>query len=405
MSAQQNGFRQRFGLSNRALTALLLVVVFICGALIGGQAQIGAAQENDIQNFLAPVGQLYNIIVDSFYGDAGDPEALDAALEAIMESLNDRHSVYIEPEIFAITSSDLSGELQGIGARVSTDEESGDVRIVSVLSGTPAQDAGLRAGDIFRVVDGVDVSTLNQSELVLKVRGLAGTTVNLTMQRGEELLDFVVKRARIIIPSVEGALLEDDIGYIKLLDFSSIAVNQLNDTLTEINAQFLDALVLDLRDNPGGLLQSALEVTSIFLEPGDVILYEVFSDGEEEVFRADGNYAGLNIPIVILVNENSASASELFTAALQENQTATVIGEVTYGKGSVQTQHRLANGGGVRVTIAEWLTPERNSIEGSGVQPDIVVAMDETALPDETASDVQLDAALNFLAKLLRKAA
>ena len=405
MRAQQNDITQRFGKSNRAVTALLLVVVFILGALIGGQAQIGSAQEDDIQNFLAPVGQLYNIIVDSFYGDPGDPAALDAALEAIMESLNDRHSVYIEPEIFAITSSDLSGELQGIGARVSTDDESGDVRIISVLTGTPAQDAGLRAGDIFRVVDGIDVSTLNQSELVLKVRGLAGTTVNLTMQRGEEMLEFVVKRARIIIPSVESALLDDDVGYIKLMDFSSIALNQLNDALTEINAQFLNALVLDLRDNPGGLLQSALEITSMFLEPGEVILYEVFADGEEEVFRADGNYAGLSIPIVILVNENSASASELFAAALQENEIATVIGEVTFGKGSVQTQHQLANGGGVRVTIAEWLTPGRNSIEGSGVQPDIVVARDETAITDETASDVQLDAALNYLAKLLRKAA
>ena len=405
MRAQQNDIRQRFGKGKRALTALLLVAVFILGALTGGQAQIGSAQENDIQNFLAPVGQLYNIIVDSFYGDPGDPEALDAALEAIMESLDDRHSVYIEPEIFAITSSDLSGELQGIGARVSTDDERGDVRIVSVLSGTPAQDAGLRAGDVFRVVDGIDVSTLNQSELVLKVRGLAGTTVNLTMQRGEEMLDFVVKRARIIIPSVESSLLDDDIGYIKLMDFSSIALDQLNSALTEINAQFLNALVLDLRDNPGGLLQSALEITSMFLEPGEVILYEVFTDGEEEVFRADGNYAGLNIPIVILVNENSASASELFAAALQENEIATVIGEVTFGKGSVQTQHLLANGGGVRVTIAEWLTPGRNSIEGSGVQPDIVVVRDETALTDETTSDVQLDAALNYLAKLLRKAA
>lgn len=405
MRAQISAFRRWIGKSNRVLMALLMVVVFAFGALIGGQTQIGSAQGDDIQDFLSPIGQLYNIIVDSFYGDPGDPEALDVALEAIMESLNDRHSVYIEPEIFAITASDLSGELQGIGARVSTDEESGDVRIVSVLNGTPAQDAGLRSGDIFRVVDGIDVSTLNQSELVLKVRGLAGTTVNLTMQRGDEMIDFVVKRARIIIPSVESELLDNDIGYIHLLDFSSIAVGQLADALTGMNAQFLNALILDLRDNPGGLLQSALDVTSMFLEPGEVILYEVFADGEEEVFRADGNYAGLNIPIVLLVNENSASASELFVAALQEHDIATVIGEVTYGKGSVQTQHLLTNGGGVRVTIAEWLTPDRNSIEGSGVQPDIVVTLDETAALDDAASDTQLDAALDYLTKLLRKAA
>ncbi|MCY4105779.1 MAG: S41 family peptidase [Chloroflexi bacterium] len=406
MSVQKNTFWPPFSKSKWVLGTLLLAVVFFLGTLIGGQTQIGSAQENDLQNFLAPIGQLYNIIVDSFYGEPpDDPEALDAALEAIMESLNDRHSVYIEPEIFAITASDLSGELQGIGARVSTDEESGDVRIVSVLNGTPAQDAGLRSGDIFRVVDGIDVSTLNQSELVLKVRGLAGTTVNLTMQRGEELLDFVVKRARIIIPSVESELLDNDIGYLKLQDFSSIAMDQLDDALTNLNVRLLNALVLDLRDNPGGLLQSALDITSVFLAPGEVILYEVFADGEEEVFRADGNYAGLNIPIVILVNENSASASELFAAALQENEVATIIGEVTYGKGSVQTQHLLSNGGGVRVTIAEWLTPQRNSIEGSGIQPDIFVEMDETAVLEEAAADVQLDAALNYLAKLLRKAA
>ena len=405
MRAQIDAFKRRITRGSRAMMALLLVAVFALGALIGGQAQIGSAQGDDLENFLSPIGQLYSIIIDSFYGGPGDEEALDAALEAIMESLNDRHSVYIEPEIFAITASDLSGEMQGIGARVSTNEESGDVRIVSVLNGTPAQDAGLRSGDIFRVVDGVDVATLNQSELVLKVRGLAGTTVNLTMQRGEDLLDFVVKRARIVIPSVESELLDDDIGYIQLLDFSSNATDQLSDALDEMNAPFLDALVLDLRDNPGGLLQAALDITSMFLEPGQVILYEVFADGEEETFRATGGYAGLNIPIVILVNENSASASELFAAALQEHDIATVIGEVTYGKGSVQTQHILSNGGGVRVTIAEWLTPERDSIEGSGVQPNIVVTVDETAEVDDAASDAQLKAALDYLVKVLRKAA
>ena len=391
------------GWGRRVTFVLLLTLVFALGTIIGGQTHIGSAQGDDIESFLAPIGQLYTILQGQFYQGIDDETMLNAALEGIMESLDDRHSVYIEPDIFAITANDLSGELQGIGARVQAEEESGDIRIVSVLKGTPAEDAGLRGGDIFRSVDGVDVSTLNQMELVIKVRGPAGTTVNLTMQRGEDLLDFVVKRARIILDSVESEQLDDGIGYIRLLDFSSKAATQLTDTLLEMDAQFLDALVLDLRDNPGGLLQAALDITSLFLPPGEIILHEVFTD-REEIFRAQGQYAGLNIPIAILVNENSASASELLSAALRENGIATIIGETTFGKGSVQSQIQLANGGGVRYTIAEWLTPERNSIEGNGVQPDILVEWDALEAADDEA-DPQLEAAIRYLLRRLRKAA
>jgi carboxyl-terminal processing protease len=249
------------------------------------------------------------------------------------------------------------------------------------------------------VVNGEDAIGLTYLELASRVRGPAGTTVDITMRRGEEFIDFTIERARIEIQNIESELLEGGFGYIKLYQFTANAREELDEAIAQWDHDALNGLILDLRGNPGGYLGTSIQIASAFIEKG-VILNERFGDGTEQVFRADGSYLGLDVPLVVLVDERSASASELVAGAWQDNGVATIIGVTTFGKGTVQTQSKLMNGGGVRLTIARWLTPNGHWIHGEGITPDIIVEWsdaDRDANPDD---DPQLQAALDYLTEL-----
>jgi carboxyl-terminal processing protease len=302
----------------------------------------------------------------------------------------------MDPETFPMMNNDLSGEVEGIGAVVETVEDTDEVRIVNVLEGSPAEAAGIQSGDIFVAVDGEDITGLSQLDLVSKVRGPEGTTVNLTMRRGEELLEFSIVRARITVPAVEYERLEDDLGYVKLRDFSVNAYDQLNEALNALDVENLDGLVLDLRGNPGGLLSSAIDVASTFLKEGSILI-EDFGNGREQESTANGRYFGSSLPMAVLVDNNSASASEIVAGALQDNGRATIIGVTTFGKGTVQTWQELVNGGGVRLTIARWLTPNGNWIHDQGITPDIIVEWDPATQTEGDGLDPQLLRALELL--------
>jgi carboxyl-terminal processing protease len=262
------------------------------------------------------------------------------------------------------------------------------------LKGTPADTAGLKAGDIFAKVDGEDVAGMSQLELAGKVRGPEGTTVVITVKRGEDLTDFTIIRAKITIPTVESRMLDNNIGYVKLNDFNVHAREQVDIALDTLDVDNLDGLVFDLRGNPGGLLSSAIDITSAFIKDG-TILVEDFGDGSEQVYSANGSYIGVSVPMVVLVDNNSASASELVAGALQDRDRAIILGETTFGKGTVQTWQSLVNGGGVRLTIARWLTPDRHWIHEEGIIPDVVV---EWPTEDrDSENDPQLQAAIDQL--------
>jgi carboxyl-terminal processing protease len=271
---------------------------------------------------------------------------------------------------------------------------------------------------------------LNSTEVAALVRGPVGTTVNLVMRRGVELIEFTVERARIELINVEYELLEDNIGYIRLANFSVDARDLIDDALVELNATDLNGLILDLRNNPGGYLTVSTEIAGLFIEEGpilieefgtgerrtfrvqDGIVYQTFQDGSERPFAANAGYAGVDAPIVVLINEASASASELVAGAWQASEVATIIGTTSFGKGTVQTLSTLPNGGSLRLTIARWLTPDGTSITEMGITPDIIVEMPEPQEADvdaeaaeaptlepeaEELPDPQLEAAIEFI--------
>jgi carboxyl-terminal processing protease len=380
--------------------SLLLVGVFITGFFLGSQngfslAQSGTRLSRGAEQAFEPLFQVYNLIDTDYLDDVAIESLVDGAINGMVDSLGDQFSGYMDPTIYPQMNSELSGEIIGIGVVIETVEETSAIRIVSVLEGSPAEKAGVQEGDIFHTIDGVDVSDMNQTELSGRVRGAEGTLIEITFLRGDALVELQMRRARITIPNVESELLDDGIGYIRLREFNSSSRQLLDDAIDQINTPELTGLVFDLRGNPGGLLTSAVDIASAFIENG-VILYEDFGGNRnEQTFEATGDFAGVTAPIVVLVDENSASASELVAGALQDNEVATIIGQVTFGKGTVQTWQELVNGGGIRLTIARWLTPDRNWIHDQGVTPDIIVEPAPEGSPEDF--DPQLEAAIQFL--------
>lgn len=385
-------------------TVLILAVVFAAGFFLGSHSGTTAAQSiaapaPDTEKFFEPFWEVFNLI-QSDYVDPNDQPVeiqslVNGAISGMVDSLGDQFSGYMDPETYPMMSDDLSGEIEGIGVVIRTNEETQEIEVVSILEGTPAANAGLRPGDVFAAVDGEDVTQDNQLELATKVRGPAGTTVNLTMRRDDELLEFSIKRERIVVPNIEARVLENtDIAYVRLQQFLPEARSQIDAAVAELDVNSRLGLILDLRGNPGGLLNSAIDVTSAFVRDG-TILIEDFGDANEQVFDATGNFLNVSVPIVVLVDETSASASEIVAGALQDRGIAKIVGEVTLGKGTVQMWRELVNGGGLRLTIARWLTPNRNWIHDQGITPDIIVEWTPESFDDP--NDPQLAAALEHL--------
>ncbi|RMG93629.1 MAG: S41 family peptidase [Chloroflexi bacterium] len=339
--------------------------------------------------------EAWDIIEQEFDGELPpEDELLHAIIQGSIETLDDQFTRYIPPEIAARLREDMGGSVEGIGAFVRENEE-GQIEIVRPIDGQPADLAGLKPGDIIIGVDGEDVTGQSLDEVVLKVRGPRGTQVTLTIMRpGEpEPLEFTITRTRFEIPIIEAEMLENDIAYVRLTEFNRNAEERLRETLEELLAQNPRALIFDLRDNPGGFLDQSVAVADMFLPEG-VVLFERNGRGLEQVYQSDDGDLAEEIPLVVLVNAGSASASEIVAGALRDNGRAILIGETTFGKGSVQQVHTLSDGSELRVTIARWYTPSNNTIDKQGIAPDI-----EVATPEDLGgeNDTQLQRAIEYI--------
>lgn len=321
-----------------------------------------------------------------------------SALEGVVESLDDPHTSFLSPQLAADFQADLEGEFEGIGAQVDMNEEG--LVIVAPFPGTPAAQAGLQPGDIVLEIDGRTTQGMDLLEAVSLVRGERGTVVSLQVRRSGEadLIVFDITRGNIVIPVVVTELIQVEgqspIGHIRLTDFGRNSVEQFKEGINELKGQGAERLIVDLRFNPGGLLNAAIDITSQFIDEG-LILSEKTSDGQEIRHPAEGGGVAVDMPLVILINEGSASASEILAGAVKDTERGTLIGTISFGKGSVQRLHNLSDNSLLRITVARWFTPNGNAIHEVGIEPDIYVEWkpEETA-PDE---DPQLDAAVEFL--------
>ncbi|MGH2429931.1 MAG: S41 family peptidase [Candidatus Limnocylindria bacterium] len=355
--------------------------------------------------------ETYAQIKADYVDEISDEELVEGAVEGMVESLADPYSGYLPAEQYEQALGDLSGEFSGIGAEVgmrnladpddlescTSITETCVLVIIAPLDGSPAEAAGLRAGDIVRAVDGEPTAGSTINEQVFRVRGEEGTDVTLTVERDGRELGVTITRAVIELQELESELLGDGIGYVRLSSFTSRATDLFREALAGLFEQGATSIVFDLRGNPGGFLDAADGVAGQFVPAGS-LLFTVESGDDVDRYESDpGGLAQTGaIEVVVLVDGGTASASEIVAAALQENERATLVGEPTFGKNTVQIWRDLPNGGGLRLTTDRWFTPEHNSAAPDGIQPDIVVEAPDD--PDADAdADPQLDRAVELL--------
>jgi carboxyl-terminal processing protease len=345
-----------------------------------------------------------DLVYRDFYGEIPDPRTTTYnAIRGVVSELGDPNTSFLTPEEAAFFRSSMEGSFEGIGARVEWDEARDTVRIVEPFENQPAWRAGLKRGDLILAVDGQEIIGTELSEAIAQIRGPKDTEVTLTVEReGEaEPFDVVVTRDRVELPTISTDTLgaEGDIAYVRLYSFNQNAGQLVRQAVEEAMKRNPRALIFDLRGNTGGLLRQAVVVSSIFMEDQPVLI-ERFASGETESYATEGQAVADEIPLVVLVNEGSASASEIVAGALQDNGRAKLIGVTTFGKGSVQLPHTLSDGSIMRVTIARWYTPLDRSIDGAGLEPDLVVELSEEERT--SAVDPQLEAAVEYLEQQIR---
>ncbi len=373
-------------LAEGALNGMLKAVNVPLGGFVEPTIDKNAPTTDDL---FEPFWAAWTGLHDSFGEVLDDNALMEGALNGMVNSIGDPHTSYMDPESFARINEGMNGEYEGIGATVRQNETTGGLELVTIFKGSPAEQAGLRPGDQIVRVDGEDVTTLAQDEIISLVRGPADTTVLLGILRSGEpdIFDVDVVRAKITVPSVESEVLDGNIGYIRLSQFEFSSSQAMRTALEQMDANHLDGLILDVRGNPGGYLTTSIEVASAYIPSGTIVIER--SPGQETSHAALENAIAPDVPMVLLVDQGSASASELIAGALQDHHRAKIVGMPTFGKGSVQTWRTLSNGGGIRITISRWYTPDGHSVSDVGITPDVevpYVAEDVSGDPDNQLS-------------------
>lgn len=360
---------------------LAFALVFGAGTEVGrGDLQLGShfgSQNTNLPNELdfSSINQVYNLLKADYDGSLDVNKLLDGLKTGLSNATGDPYTEYFSPKDAKAFNEELTGSFTGIGAELGTDSDN-NIVIVAPLSGYPAEKAGLKPKDIVASVDGQSTNGMSIYTVVQKIRGPDGTKVTLTIVRASKHFDTTITRAQITVASVkyheDGA-----IGYIKISQFSDDTVGLVNQAAQEFKAKGVKAVVLDLRNDPGGYLQGAVDVSSLWLNQGQTVVQEKRGSIIMSTEHATGNSLLKGLPTVVLINGGSASASEITAGALHDNGVATLVGEKSFGKGSVQQVDNLANGGELKVTIARWYTPDGKNIDKEGIKPDTAVTLSD----------------------------
>ena len=327
---------------------------------------------------------IYSLINKSYVNDVVSDKLVAGMIKGMVESLGDEHSIYLDKKMYQEMLMKTEGYFGGVGIVLGVKDK--DLTVVAPIEDTPGFLAGIKPGDIIVAIDQINVKDLSLEEAVNKIRGAQGSTVVLSIKRSAEIKDYILNRSNIEIKTVKGEILDNNVGYIRIAMFSEKTATELNKVYQELINKGATAFVLDLRSNPGGLLQASVAAANLFVPQGPVVSV-VHKDGSKEVYSS--NLASINYPLAVLINGGSASAAEILAGAIKDTNAGTLIGTKSYGKGSVQGVIPIGNAEAIKLTIAKYYTPSNVSIDGVGIEPNIIVE-----LPKDAKTDVQLAKAL-----------
>ena len=374
----------------KVLRILLYFIIF--------SMPINVKSSTDVYEKIDLFGEVLEKIKKEYVDDVDQSEVIDSAINGVLQSL-DPYSAYMSPELFENMQTDTQGKFGGLGIEIGM--ESGVVKVISPIDGTPAAKAGIKAGDYIVKIGKTQVQGKSLMEAVKLMRGPVGSSIELTIRRKGEKKALIKKVVReiIVVKSVEAKLLKNKIGYLRLKSFNSNSSDQLIKKIDIFeNKEKANGYILDLRNNPGGLLTQAINITDFFLDDGEIVSTKGRKVIENRRFFAKKGDKLNGKPLIVMINNGSASASEIVAGALKDHKRAIILGEKTYGKGSVQSIIPLSDGGGMRLTVSKYYLPSGESISEIGVEPDIFVEENGSDFQINTKSDNQLDYALSLLA-------
>lgn len=394
MGKREDSPKRKHRLLKIASVTFVASVIFLMGFGFGS-GSISFSSTSNNQNLPAnlnysSVEKIYDSLRANYDGDLDEGSLLDGLKSGLVKAAGDPYTEYLSAKQTKDFDEDLNGTFSGVGAELSKKDDS--IVIVSPISGFPAEREGLKPNDVILEIDGESAYGLSVSEAVDKIRGPVGTQVKLKILRNDGDKDFTITRENITIPSVESRVIDGNIGYIEISRFSDDTGLLVKKAAEDFRTKDVKGVIIDVRGNPGGLLDSAVDVSSIWLEKGKTVLEEKTDGKTVRTFRANGDSVLAGTPTVVLINEGSASASEIVAGALKDNGAATLLGQKSFGKGSVQTIERFPDGSSLKVTIARWFTPNGQNIDKEGIEPDKAVDQSE-----DTNTDEQLQAAIGEL--------
>lgn len=379
-----------------ALVTSIITTIFVYQKITGTTDIKSIVSSGSNSGLELTLSKIRTMLEEKYIGTIDDEKMIEGAIKGYVAGVGDEYTEYYTPEEMSEQLDEAYGNYVGIGIYMMVNKESGKIVVVEPMDNSPAKEAGIQSGDIIIKVEGEEVTKDNASDMSNKIKGEAGTKVQLEIQRGEEILTLDVERRKIVVSHIKSRVIENDIGYIDIIDFDGGVASEFRTKYNELKEEGIKSLIIDIRSNGGGVVDEAIEILEMLCNKDDTLLITVDKNGKEVITKSTEQQE-IDLPVVVLTNGYSASASEILAGALKDNGRAKLVGTKTYGKGVIQTLTKLSDGSGLKMTTEEYCTPNRNKINKIGIEPDYEVELptDIETLTDE--NDTQLQKAIELL--------